>query len=100
ALLKSFTPAARGPRLLAGIPVSARQVARLTERVGVERAQARDDKAQKRRRRQLPAQVANTPAVVAAEVDGGRLATRAPGEGPGVQEQGRKGHKVACLCSL
>jgi hypothetical protein len=100
ALLKSFTQAAQGLRLLAGIPISDRQVARLTEQVGDELARARDDKAHQRRRRQLPAQVANVPAAVAVEVDGGRLATRAEGQGPGVHEQGWKEHKVACLCSL
>jgi hypothetical protein len=75
---------------LAGIAISDRQVARLTEQVGDGLARARDDKAQKRRRRQLPAQVASAPAAVAVEVDGGRLAPRAEGQGPGVHEQGRK----------
>jgi hypothetical protein len=44
--------------------------------------------------------VAQTPALVAVEVDGGRLRTRAAGAGPGVQAVENKEDKVACLVTL
>jgi len=44
--------------------------------------------------------VARTPEVVAVEVDGGRLRTRAVGCGPGVHEYQNKEDKIACLVTL
>jgi hypothetical protein len=63
-------------------------------------AEQRDKKAAQHRRRELPARVASTPEVVAVEVDGGRLRTRAVGSGPGVHEYQNKEDKIACLVSL
>ena len=61
--------------------------------------QQRDAKAAKGRRR-LPVRVAQTPELVAVEVDGGRLRTRAADAGPGVHEQENKEDKIACLITL
>lgn len=61
--------------------------------------QQRDAKAAKGRRR-LPVRVAQTPELVAVEVDGGRLRTRVPDVGPGVHEQENKEDKIACLVTL
>jgi hypothetical protein len=85
---------------LAGLRISPRHVQHLTELVGGELAAARDEQAAARRRRQLRPRVAQTPAVVAVEVDGGRLRTRAAGCGPGVHQAEPKEDKVACLISL
>lgn len=97
--LQSFADAAYALHV-AGVEISARHVERLTHEIGGEMAQKRDDKAIKRRRRQLPARVASTPEVAAVEVDGGRMRTRATDCGPGVHEAKNKEDKIACLVSL
>lgn len=51
-------------------------------------------------RRQVPVRVAATPALVAVEVDGGRLRTRAADAGPGVHAMENKEDKVASLVTL
>jgi len=99
-LLKSFALAGRALRDLAEIDISDRQVTRLSEEVGAELAHKRDEAAQQRRRRELQPQVASAPEVVAVEVDGGKMATRASGCGPGVHDHGWREHKVACLARL
>jgi hypothetical protein len=85
---------------LAGLSISARHVQQLTQEVGTDLAQARDAQAQKRRQRQLSPRVASTPEVVAVEVDGGRLRTRADDRGRGVHEAQNKEDKIACLVTL
>lgn len=85
---------------LAGIAISPRHVGRLAHEIGGQRAQQRDAKAIQHRRRPLPARLAPPPAVVAVEVDGGRLRTRAAARGPGVHQPQNKEDKVACLVSL
>jgi hypothetical protein len=97
--LASFQDAAYALQL-AGVVVSARHVERLTHEVGQELAQKQFDKTVERRRRQLPARVTTPPEVVAVEVDGGRLRTRAPDCGPGVHQAKNKEDKIACLVSL
>src|SRR5262249_15274252 len=59
----------------------------------------RDRKADQNRGK-LPVRVAHPPQVVAVEVDGGRIRTRAGGAGPGVHEAQNKEDKVACLVTL
>jgi len=85
---------------LCGLSISARHVQQLTQEVGTELARARDEQALKRRRRQLSPRVAVTPEVVAVEVDGGRLRTRAPDQGRGVHDAENKEDKIACLVTL
>src|SRR5437899_816301 len=53
-----------------------------------------------RGRRVLAPRVPTAPAVVAVEVDGGRLRTRAAGCGPGVHAAEGKEDKIACLVTL
>lgn len=84
---------------LAGLPISPEHVRTLAREVGDDLAWQRDAKAARGRRR-LPVRVAQTPALVAVEVDGGRLRTRAPDAGPGVHGQENKEDKVACLVTL
>jgi hypothetical protein len=99
ARLHSFADAAFALSLC-GLSISARHVQQLTQEVGVDLAQARDAKAQQRRRRRLSPRVALTPEVVAVEVDGGRLRTRATDAGPGVHGAENKEDKIACLVTL
>jgi hypothetical protein len=82
------------------VPISARHLGRIAAEVGTEMAQRRDDQVVRRRRRQLPARVAGPPEVVAVEVDGGRLRTRAAGCGSGVHQPQYKEEKIACLINL
>jgi hypothetical protein len=99
ARLHSFADAAFALQL-AGVPISARHVQQLTQEVGTDLARARDAATEARRRRVLAPRVAAAPAVVAVEVDGGRLRTRASGHGPGVPAVEGKEDKVACLVTL
>jgi len=99
ARLHSFADAAFALGLT-GLSISARHVQELTEEVGRELVVARDAKAQQRRQRQLQPEVASTPEVVAVEVDGGRLRTRAPANGRGVHQPENKEDKIACLVTL
>ena len=62
--------------------------------------QARDEQAHHRHRWGLAPRAATPPAVVAVEVDGGRLRTRATARGPGVHEAENKEDKIACLVTL
>jgi hypothetical protein len=84
---------------LAGLPISPQHVRTLAQEMGDELTRQRDAKAARGRRR-LPVRVAQTPALVAVEVDGGRLRTRAAGAGPGVHDAENKEDKVACLVTL
>jgi len=99
ARLHSFADAAFALGL-GGLPISARHVQQLTQQVGTDLARARDEQARQRWRREPAPRVANAPEVVAVEVDGGRLRTRAPDSGQGVHEAANKEDKVACLVTL
>jgi hypothetical protein len=85
---------------LAKIQISISQVQRIARQIGGELIQQRDRKVVQRRQRCLPVRVATPPQVVAVEVDGGRLRTRASGQGRGVHEPKGKEDKVACLVTL
>jgi hypothetical protein len=71
----------------------------LAGQVGAELVEQRDRKAGQDRNK-VPVRVAATPEVVAVEVDGGRIRTRATGAGPGVHDAQNKEDKIACLVSL
>src|SRR5262249_55579844 len=82
-----------------GLPISAQHVRTLARQVGGELVEQRDRKAD-RDRNKVPVRVAATPEVVAVEVDGGRIRTRAAAAGPGVHQAQNKEDKVACLVTL
>lgn len=84
---------------LAGLLISPQHVRTLAQEVGDDLMQQRDAKAKQGRRR-LPVRVAQTPELVAVEVDGGRLRTRTPDAGAGVHDKENKEDKVACLVTL
>ena len=85
--------------IAADVKLTGRQVQRLTQEVGAELAQRRDEQAERYRRRELPSQAAPPPVAVV-EVDGGRLGTRQTGAGPGVHQPQAKEDKIACLVSV
>jgi len=99
ARLHSFADAAFALELC-GLTISARHVQQLTQEVGTDLARARDAQAEARRHRVLAPRVPTPPVVVAVEVDGGRLRTRASGRGPGVHAAEGKEDKIAGLVTL
>jgi hypothetical protein len=86
--------------VLCELPISGRHVNRLSEEVGLEMAAQRDQATEDyiHHRRKTP--TAAVPEVVAIGMDGGRVQTRAPGQGTGVHGQGWKEDKVACLLTM
>jgi hypothetical protein len=98
--VKSHQLAAKVLDVVGEIDISGRHVNRLTEEIGLELAAQRDRETEdyvhhRRRPATLPA-----PELVAIALDGGRIQTRAPGQGTGVHEQQWKEDKVACLLTL
>jgi hypothetical protein len=99
--LKSFRLAQRMLAKLAEVTICERHVGRLTEEIGAELQALRDAQAAALPLHSLRAQQPGpSPAVVAVEVDGGRLHTRAAGQGPGVHDPHWKEDKIACLLTL
>jgi hypothetical protein len=98
--LKSFQLAAVMLERLAEVSISPRHVATLTEEIGEELRQARDQRAQDWLHHRRPEPAGPVPPAVAVSIDGGCLQTRAAGQGPGVHEQAWKEDKVACLHTL
>jgi hypothetical protein len=99
--LKSFRLAARMLGKLAEVSICERHVGRLTEAIGAELQALRDQRVAALPLHTLrDQQPGPAPPVVAVEVDGGRLHTRAEGCGPGVHEPHWKEDKVACLLTL
>lgn len=96
----SFTDASDDLRELAEIAISATHLQRLSERIGREWAEARDQDVQAFREKRLPCQYAEPPQAAAVMLDGGRLQTRADEAGRGVHEPGWRETKVACCLSL
>jgi hypothetical protein len=98
--VKSFKVAAKVLHLSGNITISGRHINRLTEEVGREMEQKRDQATEDyvHHRRQPP--LAPVPAAVAIGLDGGRVMTRTPGHGVGVHDKHWKEDKVACLVTL
>jgi hypothetical protein len=91
--------AARVLRSVGGIAITGRHVNSLCAEIGTELAEQRDHATDDylHHRRQPPQEA---PAVAVIGMDGGRILTRAPGQGPGVHERHWKEDKVACLLSM
>jgi hypothetical protein len=98
--LKSFALAAKMMNGLAEVAISPRHVANLTEEIGQELRQARDERAENWLHHRREQRTGPVPQAVAVAVDGGYIQTRAEGQGPGVHDQGWKEEKVACLHTL
>lgn len=96
----SFQDASEDLRELAGISISASHLQRLSQRVGREWAQARDQEVEAFREKRLLCVYAAGPQAAAVMLDGGRVQTRAEESGQGVQQPAWRETKVACCLSL
>jgi hypothetical protein len=96
----SFQDASEDLKALAEVSISPTHLQRLSERVGREWAQARDEGVQAFREKRLACAYAAAPPAAAVMLDGGRVQTRAADSGRGVQEPKWRETKVACCLSL
>jgi len=97
----SFAEASDDLRELAEIEISATHLWRLSERVGAEWAEVRDEEVEKFRQAKLERAYKEPPRGAAAVMlDGGRLQTRAEEGGRGVREASWRESKVACCLTL
>jgi len=96
----SFKEASEDLRELAEVSISATHLQRLSERVGREWAQTRDEDVAAFRENKLGCAYATAPQAAAVMLDGGRVQTRAAESGRGVQDPKWRETKVACCLSL
>jgi hypothetical protein len=96
----SFKEASEDLHELAEVSISATHLQRLSERVGHEWAQARDEEVEAFREDRLMCAYAAAPKAAAVMLDGGRVQTRADDGGRGVQDPKWRETKVACCLSL
>lgn len=94
---RSFESAADTLARLAEFSISARHVERLTEKLGRERAEARDKDAEAMKARGLRSAYRQPPAVAVVMVDAGKAQFRQEEAGPGVHGPRWGDTKVACL---
>jgi len=97
----SFAEASDDLRELADVEISPTHLQRLSERIGEEWAEIRDEDVEKFRKAELERAYKEPPQGAAAVMlDGGRLQTRAEDAGRGVSEGGWRESKVACCLTL
>jgi hypothetical protein len=97
----SFVEASEDMQELAEIEISATHLQRLSERVGEEWVELRDEDVEKFRQRELERDYKESPRGAAVVMlDGGRVQTRAEDAGRGVSEPGWRESKVACCLTL
>ena len=95
-----YAEAAENLRSLAEIELSAQHVGELTERVGREWAERRDQEAAADQQNQLGRMYAAAPQAAAVMLDGGRVQTRAADAPAGVHQAAWKEVKYACCLTL
>ena len=96
----SFKQAAMHMKILGEMGISDKHIQRLTERLGSEREQKRDEEVEKMKAGELRIKILNWPRVCAVHVDAGKVQTREEdGKGGGVRGAGWNDTKVACLVS-
>ena len=97
----SFVEASDDLRALARIEISATHLQRLSERVGAEWAEIRDEEVEKFRQFKLERSYKEPPRGAAAVMlDGGHVQTRAEDSGRGVSEESWREYKAACCVTL
>ncbi len=97
----SFAEASDDLRELAEVEISPTHLQRLSERIGEEWVEIRDEEVEKFRRGELERTYKEPPrGAVAVMLDGGRLQTRAEDSGRGVTDPGWRESKVACCLTL
>jgi len=95
--LGSFEQAAESLGRLAELPISAKHVQRLTERLGRERAAARDAEVARLQAGRLSPRRPEPPAVAAVHLDAGKVQLRADDVGRGVHGPHWSDSKVGCF---
>jgi hypothetical protein len=98
--VKSHQLAAKVLQLVGELSISGRHINRLTEAIGAEMAEQRDQATEDYVHHRRQPATAPAPALVSIALDGGRIMTRASGQGVGVHQQQWKEDKVACLLTL
>lgn len=93
----SFQQAAEALARLAELPISAKHVQRITERLGREREQQRDRQVEKMKAGSLKPQHKQPPRVVAVHLDAGKIQVRADDGGAGVRQPRWADTKVGCF---
>jgi hypothetical protein len=93
----SFDHAASSLRRLAELDISGKHVQRISERLGQERAGARDGQVEQFKTGQLSPAYAQAPAVAVVHVDAGKVQLRADDGGRGVRQPHWSDTKVACF---
>jgi hypothetical protein len=97
----SFAEASDDLQELAGVKISPTHLQRVSERIGEEWAEHRDEDVEKFRKVELGRSYKEPPkGAVAVMLDGGRLQTRAEDAGRGVSEASWRESKVACCLTL
>jgi hypothetical protein len=97
----SFVEASEDMRELAEVEISPTHLQRLSERIGEEWVERRDEDVEKFRQRRLERAYKEPPRGAAAVMlDGGRVQTRADDAGRGVSEPGWRESKVACCLTI
>ena len=97
----SFVEASEDMRELAEIEISPTHLQRLSERIGGEWVELRDEDVEKFRERRLERDYQEPPRGAAAVMlDGGRVQTRAEDAGRGVSDPGWRESKVACCLTI
>lgn len=94
---KSFEEAAEVLQINAEFLISGRYVNQLTAKIGKELEEIRDQQTEDYIHHRRPSLHGAAPLKVMAAVDGGRINTRQPGEGPGVHDPGWRENKTGCL---
>jgi hypothetical protein len=93
----SFHEAAEALKRLAELPISAKHVQRITERLGQERAEQRDRDVERMKAGKLAPSHAQTPRVAAIHPDAGKIQLRADDGQAGVRQPHWSDTKVGCL---
>ena len=96
----AFAEAAHNLEELAELKIDARHVMRLTERIGTEWVQRRDQEIEAYKQDRLPRTYTQAPTVAAVMLDGGRAQTRQTPSGPGVTKPEWHEPKYGCFLSL
>jgi hypothetical protein len=84
--LESFEKASEGLKKLAGLEIKPKEIEKLCQKFGRERASGRDAEIIKFKEGELASQYRGPPAVVMVGLDGGRAQVRAPESSPGVHD--------------
>ena len=97
---ESAAKGSRALRKLARIEISATEVLRITQQIGAELLAQREREAALQQRRELKCANELPVEIACVQVDGGRMRTRAAGQGRGVHDHAWKETKVAALWKM